>query len=280
MKLIDTFSKSLFTIVVGCSLFACGGDKPADTTSTQSESTPQVQTKSANTVVVAISPDFAPYSYLNETGQAIGFDIDLMNAIGAAKGLTIEYKPSNFDNIFKEIDNKTADVAISAIFHSEERANKYGLSQPYTYDQLVYFYRTDNAKLANTNPNSLADLNNKNLDISATEGTLHLPYIDAAINSHSSVTPLRTDFLSFTGVIQQKYDVGFTDGSILDYFIANNLKDNSIELKKVAYQDEKRGYVIMLNKDNTALLEKINESIDELTKNGEIGKLKQKYGLQ
>lgn len=268
-------SKSLFAITLGCTLVACGGDKSSETAQQANTAT---QTKSGNTIVVATSPDFAPYSYLDAAGNVTGLDIDLINAIASKKGLNVEFKPTSFEQIFKEVENKTADVAVSAVLQTEERASKYGLTQPYGSDSLVYFYRADNAKLANMTLNGLPDLANKDLTLAATIGTKQMEYVGSV--GGATPIPTKTDFLAFTNVLQQRADAGFTDRSILRHFIKNNLKENPVDIKDVAYQEQPTNYVMVLNKDNVELINKLNEGISELTQSGEIQALKQKYEIQ
>lgn len=274
----NILKKPLIVAGLSLSLFACGGDKPAESTASSGDkATPA---SGAKTIVVAVSPYFAPHLYLDNVGNVAGFDVDLMNAIAKKKGFAVQYKPtSNFSGVFQEIENKTADVALSAILQTEERASKYALTQPYGSDSLVYFYRADNGKTANLNLSSLSDLSGKNLILSGTAGTQQMQYIES-VSSATDIVPTTTDFLAFTNVLQQKVDVGFTDKSILQNFIKNNLQDNTIEIKSVSYQSQPTNHVMVLNKDNAELLQTLNEGIGEMIQSGEIKQLQQKHGLE
>lgn len=275
----NVLTKPLMVVGLSLSLFACGGDKPAESTAptADKQATP---TSNDKALVVAVSPYFAPYVYLDNSGNVSGFDVDLLNSIAQKKGLTIQYKPtSDFGQIFTEVDNKTADIALSAILQTEERASKYGLTQPYGSDSLVYFYRADNGKIANLTLSSLSDLSGKNLILSGTAGTQQMQYIQS-VSAETNIVPTSTDFLAFTNVLQQKADVGFTDKGIFQHFVKNNLKDNSIQLKSVSYQNEPSNHVMVVHKDNVELLNTLNEGINELVQSGEIKQLEQKHGLE
>lgn len=264
------FFKPLFAVSLSLSLFACGGDKTEPAPKTESAPT-QTQPQSGEALVVAVTQDFAPFTYLDEQGNVVGIDVDLMKAIAKNKGLNIQFKATTFDKIFTEVDNKTADVGASGIYYKEERASKYGLTKPYHIDRPVYFYRADNAKLAKANLTSLADLNNHALDIAVVGG------VDGLSNSHT-VHDVKSEFVGFAGVLQGKYDVAFSDASVLNHAIKSNPESAQVQLKTVEYQGDV-GYVIMVHKDNTALLQTLNEGIDELAKSGELHQIEQKYGL-
>lgn len=275
----NVLTKPLMVVGLSLSLFACGGDKPVESTAptADKQATP---TSNDKALVVAVSPYFAPYVYLDNSGNVSGFDVDLLNSIAQKKGLTIQYKPtSDFGQIFTEVDNKTADIALSAILQTEERASKYGLTQPYSADSLVYFYRADNGKIANLTLSSLSDLSGKNLILSGTAGTQQMQYIQS-VSAETNIVPTSTDFLAFTNVLQQKADVGFTDKGIFQHFVKNNLKDNSIQLKSVSYQNEPSNHVMVVHKDNVELLNTLNEGINELIQSGEIKQIEQKHGLE
>lgn len=268
-----TLFKPLLVVSLGLSLFACGekkAEQPQEPAQTNTQTT-QEQPKSGDTLTVAVTQDFAPFTYLDETGGLVGFDIDVVKAIAKNKGLNIQFKATTFDNLFTEVDRNSADIGASGIFYKEERASKYGLTNPYHTDRPVFYYRKDNEKLANVTLTSLADLNKYSLRV-AVVGDVE------GLNNNHQITPVKSEFVGFAGVLQNKYDVAFSDESVLNHAIKSNPEASSTPLTTVHYQGDV-GYVMIVNKDNATLLQTLNEGIDELTKNGEIAQLRQKYGL-
>ena len=55
--------------------------------------------RDASTVVVGTSPDYPPYESLNRNGAIVGFDIDLVKAIGQRAGFAIELQSSGFGEL-------------------------------------------------------------------------------------------------------------------------------------------------------------------------------------
>lgn len=227
--------------------------------------------KSGDAVVVAVTQGFAPFTYLDESGNIVGFDIDVVNAIAKNKGLNVQFKATTFDNIFLEIENGGADIGASGIYYKEDRASKYGLTKPYHTDRPVYFYRADNEKLAKIKLNSLSDLNSQPLNI-AFVGEIE------GLSKNHTITEVKSEFAGFAGVIQQKYDVAFFDESVLRYAIKHHQESSQVALKTVAYQGDV-GYVMIVNKENTELLATLNEGVEELIQSGELNQIKQKYGF-
>lgn len=273
MKLFNnTWSYYLAAFGLSLSLAACGGGDNNTQTAETTQPQANTQATSDKALVVAVTQDFAPFTYLNESGEIVGFDVDVVKAIAKNKGLDVKFQATSFDNIFKEVQEQTVDIGTSGIFYTENRVSKYGLTKPYHMDQPVYFYRSDNEKLAKANPKSLADLNAHSLKIAI------VGEVDG-LGSHHNIIPVKSEFLGFVGVLQNKYDVSFSDGSVLQYMVKSHLEANKIKLNTVPYQGEV-GYVMIVNKDNKELLQTLNEGMDELTKSGAIKELRQKYGLE
>lgn len=269
-------SKPACLLVMSLGLFACGGDKSAQS-GTESAGGVDVKTEvapttdNAKTIKVATTSDFPPFAFIDEKGVLTGFDIDVINALAKNKGLNIEYRSASFDDLFAQIESGEADVASSAIFYKEERAAKYGLTKPYHMDKPVYFYRTDNTKLAGTDPKTIADLNKHELNIAL------VGQVDGLDDKHT-VDSVNTEFVGFTGVLQGKYDVAFSDESVVKYSLKNDVQAGKSLITIVPYQGEV-GYVLMTQKDNDELLNELNAGIDELIAGGEIKKLEEKYGI-
>lgn len=275
-----TFKPSLL-LAMSLGLFACGGDKPASSNTNAQSTEPTTTTETvvptnnpdAKTLTVAVTSAFAPFTFTDEKGTITGFDVDLLNTIAKNKGINLQYKPTSFDGIFTEIDLGTSDIAASGIFYKDERATKYGVTKSYHIDQPVYFYRADNAKLGNANLTSRSDLNAQALNVA----TVSDSDVEGLGNQHN-INRVKSEFLGFTGVLQGKYDVAFSDTGVLSHIIKNNLQNNEVSLKIVPYQ-EKVDYVFVVNKQNTELLNTLNEGIDELAQSGELKRLEEKYGL-
>ncbi len=136
---------------------ACGGET-TDTAET-GESAEQAA-ESGGTLVVATEPAFPPFEFQADDGSFTGFDIDLMNAIGEAAGVEIEYESLPFDGIIPALQAGTVDAAISAMTITEERAEVVNFSRPYFKAGLAIAVAEDNAEIA-----SVDDLEGKTIAV-------------------------------------------------------------------------------------------------------------------
>lgn len=84
-----------------------------------------------NAWTVGTEPGFPPFESMTEGGEFEGFDIDLMNEIGARAGKTVEFSSLPFDSLIAALQGGTIDAAISGMTITEERAQSVDFSDPY-----------------------------------------------------------------------------------------------------------------------------------------------------
>lgn len=93
-------------------------------------------------LVVAVSPDYAPFEFkalVDGKDTIVGADIELAQAIADELGVKLELSSMNFDNVLSSLQTGKADMAISGLSYTADRAKVYDFSDPY--------YETENAVL-------------------------------------------------------------------------------------------------------------------------------------
>lgn len=89
----------------------------------------------ANTLTVAMSPDFAPMEFVDATktgqDQFVGFDVTLAKYLADEMGLELEIVPMSFDACQTAVAMGQVDMAISGFSWLPDRAEKYNLSDTY-----------------------------------------------------------------------------------------------------------------------------------------------------
>jgi len=79
------------------------------------------QIAASRRLVVGVNTPYAPNEFKDEHGNIVGFDVDLMNAIGDVLGLTVEYKQADFDKIIPAVQAGTFNVGMSSFTDTLER---------------------------------------------------------------------------------------------------------------------------------------------------------------
>jgi ABC-type amino acid transport substrate-binding protein len=85
-----------------------------------------------------------PFSYHNEKGDLVGFDVELVHELSRELGVESELIPWAYDTLFKDLEQNKFDMAIGGLIVTPERLTKANFSEPYvniTQSVIVEDYR-------------------------------------------------------------------------------------------------------------------------------------------
>lgn len=103
---------------------------------------------------VGIRNDSPGFAYLNiDTGEINGYEVDLMNEIGAVLGRDIEYTVVNDTTREQELKNGDIDLVIATYTITDGRKSDLVFSRPYYTDKLAFLVPKD------SKARSVSDLN-------------------------------------------------------------------------------------------------------------------------
>ena len=117
------------------------------------------------TVTNAINPHPPGYEALEPKAPSkyVGFDIDLGEALGQCLGFTVAYKPVTFAALLTTLQSGQADIVISDIYATEERAR--------AADFITYSKVFDGVLVAKANPKHITGINPTMCGTTAAENT-------------------------------------------------------------------------------------------------------------
>ncbi len=229
-------------------------------------------TLEAGKLLVAISPDFAPMEFVDtsKTGQDqyVGFDVTLSKFIAEQMGLELEIKPMSFDACQAAVQTNTVDMSISGFSYTPERAENFNLSDYYyagdnETEQTIIVLKEDEGKWTKAEDYS-------GLTIAAQTASLQMNLVTSQLPSDCNIKEF-----SDLGTAVEALRSGIVDGVAVAYgngqaIIASN---DAIAMSGFEFEvsEEAENNVIMLNKSNDALLEKVNEILAIAYENGYYG---------
>lgn len=114
----------------------------------------------SDTWTVGTEPGFPPFESMSESGEIVGFDIDLMTEIGERSGKTVEFNSLPFDSLISALQGGSIDAAISGMTITPERAETVDFSDPYFEAGLAIAVAEDDNELK-----TLADLEGKRIAV-------------------------------------------------------------------------------------------------------------------
>ncbi|HEX2990967.1 MAG TPA: ABC transporter substrate-binding protein [Anaerolineales bacterium] len=87
--------------------------------------------KEAGVIKVGTSADYPPFESVDENGNKVGFDIELMTEIARRLGVELEWVDMPFDSLIAAVQEGKIDASISAFNYSEERDQMIDFSDAY-----------------------------------------------------------------------------------------------------------------------------------------------------
>jgi polar amino acid transport system substrate-binding protein len=207
--------------------------------------------KGSNKIVVAMDATWPPMEFIDENKNIVGYDIDLMNAIAEKAGLEVEYKNVAWDGIFAGLAAGEYDAIISCVTILPDRAEQYDFSEPYLEAGQIVVTNIDSTI---TGPDDSLQGKTVGAQIGTTGAF--------AIQDMDGVTLKEYDEigLAFEDLIAGRIDAVVCDTPVAaDYALQQ--EDYKAQLKIVgdAFTDEQLG--ILVQKGNSALLDKINAGL-------------------
>ena len=90
--------------------------------------------KAAGKIVVATSPDYAPYEFLDLQGNPVGSDISLIKYTAQQLGVEVQLEPMDFDACLAAVAMGKVDLTVSGMVPKPERAESMDFSDVYYND--------------------------------------------------------------------------------------------------------------------------------------------------
>ena len=250
----------LLTLFTGC------GKQPAEGNNTDK-----------TIFTVGFDAEFPPYGYQDETGEYVGFDLDLAAEVCARNGWELVKKPINWDS--KDMELETG--VISCIwngFTMQGREEKYTWSKPYVDNSQVIVVKKDSGIT------DYAGLAGKNVAVQADSSALaaltqieHGSYADyiALAESFRSLTEVPDYNTAFLNLEAGAVDAIAMDIGVAQYQIAQRGDGFAILDGTIAGETYGVGFKL----GNTELRDAVQKSLDEMVADGTFAKIAEKWGL-
>ncbi|HQY90693.1 MAG: ABC transporter substrate-binding protein [Caldilinea sp.] len=166
----------LLLVVALLALSACttvqptgqGADAPA-------ESGMLAEIQAAGKLVVGTSADYAPYESIDADGNFVGFDMDLIRAVGEKLGVEVEIQDMPFDSLIASVQEGKIDAVIAAMQATAERDQQVDFTIPYRMTKDAFVGAGD-ATLVIEKPEDAAGIS-----IGAQTGTVQEGWIQTAL---------------------------------------------------------------------------------------------------
>lgn len=221
-------------------------------------------------VGVAAEP-YPPFSSPDASGEWVGWEIEIMEAVCSAAELECALTPTAWDGIIPALTGKQIDVIMSSMSITAERMETIDFSDPYYNTPSVIV--ADKSMDIQPTPESLSG---KILGVQAS--TTHQAYAQAHFPD-TEVRVYQTQDEANQDVISGRIDATQADSIAMSDFVASD-SGACCEIKGAVENDEEilgRGIGAGVRKGDDALRGKLNDGIAQILKDGTYEKITAKY---
>ena len=218
----------------------------------------------ASTLRVGTEGTYSPFSFQGPDGKLTGYDVEIVQAVGAKLGKQVEFVQTPWDAIFAGLESKRFDLVANQVTINDERRGKYALSDPYTVSEGVIVTRADDSSIT-----SLADLRGKTTAQSATSN-----WAQVARDAGANVEAVE----GFVQAVQLLKD-GRVDATVNDSLaVAEYQKtkaDNAVKVAGTTGDTSEQAFAA--RKDSAQLITDVNRALSELRADGTLKQISDKY---
>ncbi|WP_293029645.1 transporter substrate-binding domain-containing protein [Pandoraea sp.] len=216
-----------------------------------------------NSIVVGADTTFPPFE-TEVNGKVTGFDIDMIEAIAKAEGMTVEIKTMPFNGIIPSLQAGSVDAAVAGITIKKSRMQSVDFSDAYYKSGLSVLVMKD-SKIKD-----FADL--KGHVVATKKATSSVDYM----TSHG-IDPNYIKQFQDIDTAYQALETGGADAVVFDNPVNVNFKTAHPNVKVVGPLLTGEYYGIAISKKDPTLVKKINDGLAKIKKSGEYHQLFVKY---
>ena len=267
-------------VVMALGLSACGGSNSAASSSASGSVSGSASGSASNgdaafttvtpgKLTMSTNASFPPYEMVADDGSFEGIDVEVAGAIAEKLGLELQVDDMGFDAALQAAQTGKSDMVMAGVTVTEERQAVMDFSNSYANGVQVVIVKEDSPI------QTVDDLANANM-IGCQMGTTGYIYCsDTPENGgfgEDHVTPYDDGAAAVQALMNGQIDAVVIDNMPAQEYVAANPG-----LKILDGEFTNEDYAIGVAKGNTALLDAINGALEELTADGTIQSIVDKY---
>ncbi|MBQ2947653.1 MAG: transporter substrate-binding domain-containing protein [Clostridia bacterium] len=214
--------------------------------------------QAAGKLVVATSPDWPPYEYIDDEGNIVGTDILMIQWMAEQLGVELEIQPMAFDACLAAVGQGAVDMVVAGLTYDEERTNAMELTGIYWNegDQGLLVRKGEGAAY-----NTAEAFDGKT--VAAQNGTNQQIMVEEQLTG--ATLELITKIPDGVNMVKNgRVDALAIPKTVYDSVLAEN---DDLEIAEFAFDFEGGNYIASV-KGEDALTAKIQELIDQINAEG------------
>jgi ABC-type amino acid transport substrate-binding protein len=224
--------------------------------------------ENGDAIVVGMSGGYKPYTFTNEQGDLVGFEVDTWNEIGKRIGRDVKFETADFSGLFGLLDSEKIDTISNQITVNEKRLEKYTFSNPYVYYGAQLVVKTGNDSIAD-----LESLKGKKVGVSLGSNYEEMVKTFDVNNEIEVIT-----YESYQGSLQD-VSLGRLDAVLNDKLAGlTAIEESGLDLELAGEPVEMLFNAFPFTKSqDQALIDDINKAIEEMYADGTFKEISLKW---
>jgi polar amino acid transport system substrate-binding protein len=224
----------------------------------------------AKKIVIGVDDEFPPMGFRDESGNIVGFDIDLANAVAEKLGIEADIRKINWDAKEMELSTGKIDAIWNGFTITPEREEKVLFSKPYLKSgQVIIVMKDSPIKTKADLAGKIVGLQNE----SSSEDALKSDEATYKSIGEDNIKKYLTNVEAFLDL-----EIGRVDAVIVDEVVAKYQATKS-DGKMVVLEDSfaEESYGIGFRKEDKALCDKVQGALDSLVEEGTAKTISEKW---
>lgn len=223
-------------------------------------------TASAETLKVVTDPSFVPFEMMDqETGEMIGFDMEIIREVADRAGFEIDLNTMDFNGIIPALQTGNVDIAIAGITITEEREQIVDFSDPY-YDSGLRILVREGSDVE-----ELSDL--EGLKIGTKIGSTSYDFLMANLDADDGVTPYPGSSDMYMALMSRAIDAVFYDAPNVGYF-ARTKGEGKVTTVGPLYEGQQYGIALV---EGSEWVDEVNAALASMKEDGTYKSIYEKW---
>ncbi|MGM0951799.1 MAG: transporter substrate-binding domain-containing protein [Pseudomonadota bacterium] len=214
-------------------------------------------TVSAETLRVVTDPSFVPFEMMDqETGEMIGFDMEIIAEVADRAGFDYDLNTMDFNGIIPALQTGNVDIAIAGITITEEREEIVDFSDPY-YDSGLRILVREGSDIE-----ELSDLEGKKVGTKI--GSTSYDYLTDNLDENDGVTPYPGSSDMYMALMSRSIDAVFYDAPNVGYF-ARTKGEGKVTTVGPLYEGQQYGIALV---NGSEWVDEVNDALASMKEDG------------
>jgi polar amino acid transport system substrate-binding protein len=224
-----------------------------------------------DTLIIGLDDAFAPMGFRDESGEIVGFDVDLAKELGERLDKEVTFQPIDWTMKEAELNSGNIDFIWNGYTITDDRKEKVNFSTPYLKNSQVI------VTLANSDIKTKADLSNKK--VGAQNESSAISAMEKEAELYSSFNGGKAITFEDNNQALMDLEAGRVDAIVADEILVRYY----IKLKgeeKFNVLDENFGeeeYGVGMRKGDTKMVEAFNKALKEMKDDGTMKEISEKW---